>query len=258
MNVYYQKYIKYKTKYLEIKYGGSGKGKKAQSTPPAQKQVQPALSIQPPPPRTPVTQPPQTLGKSWAAIVTTPVAQPPQPPQTPDTSFVITPSKGLTPGSTVGEASSTPRLEIDSITVESIIEKKSKLTKLLTKCLLDYVIRPKITGEFYINFKKNDKPTDFAHFSFHVPDHESLNLQDIFSVNSFHLKLNNPEITYNLRIEDGNLVLQSIKEEQEIISLIGCENYYELIKIKNCLENILNKTEFKSSIEHPVSKILKF
>jgi hypothetical protein len=47
-----------------------------------------------------------------------------------------------------------------------------------------------------------------------------------------------------------------MKEEEEIISIIGCENYYELIKIKNCLENILNRPEFRSSIKHPTVKRL--
>jgi hypothetical protein len=130
MNVYYQKYIKYKTKYLEIKYGGSGKGKKAQSTPPAQKQVQPvqqpALSIQPPPPKTPVQPPapPITPVQPPVQPPRTPVQQPPPPPRTPvswasvvkkdhktpDTSFVRTPGIGLTPNSMEKVLSSSPRL----------------------------------------------------------------------------------------------------------------------------------------------------
>jgi len=300
--VYYQKYIKYKTKYLEIKYGGSGKGEKPKKSvrPPPQTPIaQPprtpvalppprtpvAQPQQPPPPHTPVAQPPPRTPVAQPPPPRTPVAQPPQPPQTPvkswaaivktdpqtpNTSFVRTPGRGLTPDSTERVLSSTPRLEIDSITVASIVDKKKQLTDLLQRCLSDYDIRQhktKIKGEFFINFKKKDKTEEFAHFSFHIPDDPaslnlddptSLNLGDRFSINAFHLRLNNyPDIVLNLREEDGKLVLQSMKEEEEIISIIDCD-YHELIKIKNCLENILNRPEFRSSIQHPTVKKLSF
>jgi hypothetical protein len=265
MNDFYHKYLKYKTKYLEIKYGGSGKGKtqnKSALTPVAQQlQITPVAQQ---PPRTPVAQqPPKTSAMSWASVVSSN-------PKTPKTTFVSSPGTGLTPDSTERVPSSTPTVVVDNITVASIIGKKEKLTDLLQRCLSDYVIRQNITKkrEFFLNFRKNDKLEDFAHFSFHFPDLPpilnlddvaSLNLGDNFSVNSFHLKLNNPEIIFNLRMEENDhLVLQGMKEEQEIIRLIGCENYQELIKIKNCLETILNKPEFKSIIKNPVVKRLKF
>ena len=279
MNDFYHKYLKYKTKYLEIKYGGSGKGEKPKKSapitpvaqpPPPRTPVQPSqiTPVQPQTPvaqlpQTPVAQLPQTPVKSWASVVS-------RGPNTPDTTFVRTPGKGLTPDSTERVPSSTPTVAVDNITVASIIGKKKKLTDLLKKCLSDYDIRLNITKkkEFFVNFRKNDKSKDFAHFSFHIPDDPaslnledaaSLNLGDRFSINTFHLRLNNYlDIIFNLREEDGNFVLQGMKEEQEIIRLIGCENYYELIKIKNCLEKILNEPEFRRSIEYPTVKRLIF
>jgi hypothetical protein len=293
MNDYYHKYIKYKSKYINLIYGGIGTPTKeiptidrpswaevvkSKSTspvqqPPSTPQQPPSTPQQPPstpqqPPSTPQQppskqqQPPSTPQQppSNSSLSTKP------PPVTPTTAlYVGTPGSGFTPGP--AEAlPSTPKLEIDQQTVEIIIRSKDELIKLLISCgsLSNYDIteRTSRNRDLYINFQKKGEHTYFAHFSFHNPTDppSTLKLNDMFDINGFHLRYdNNSDIFFNLRkYDDERLILQSPMNEEVIIALIGCENYYELIKIKNCLEEKLNTPEIKKYITDPVAKKLNF
>jgi len=292
MNDYYQKYIKYKTKYFEIKYGGSGTSTKLRSwaevvksrsalSIPQQPQPQSVLpqapksgSVQPAPKSVPLSR--ASVVKPLLPVQLPPPVQPPPllppPPSTPPMSTKpppVTPGRGLIPGLTPGSTVAlppTPKLEIDSQTVESIIKIKDKILKLLKSCIFssNYVIidRIAVNGDFYINFYKKREHTSFAHLSFHNPTDSpsTLKLNDMFDINAFHLRYDDKvNIFFNLRKYDNErLILQSPMKEEEIIALIGCENYYELIKIKNCLEETLNRPKIRQNITDPVAKKLNF
>ena len=266
MNDYYHKYIKYKSKYINLIYGGVGTPTKETPTinrPSWASVVKQSSNPQqtPSPQQPPQLQPHQPL----------PPVQPP-PPSTPPQSTKpppVTPGRGLTPGLTPGSTvalPSTPKLEIDLQTVESIIRSKNKLIKLLKSCVslsnYDITQRTSGIGDFYINFKKKGELINFSHFSFHNPTDppSTLKLNDRFDINPFHLRYDSLDnIFFNLRKDDDErLILQSPMKEEDIIALIGCENYYELIIIKNCLEEILNKPEIIKNIIEPIARALKF
>ena len=265
MNDYYHKYIKYKSKYINLIYGGVGTPTKEISTIKPRSWadvVKPKSTPQQPlqSPSTPQRPPVQLPPPSTPPLFTKP------PPVTPIAAlYVGTPGYGLTPDSTVA-IPSTPKLEIDQQTVESIIKNKDELIRLLKLCvsLSNYDITQRIAGnrDLYINFKKKEEHTFFAHFSFHNPTDppSTLKLNDMFDINAFHLKYDEMDnIFFNLRkYDDERLILQSPMNEEVIIALIGCENYYELIKIKNCLEEKLNKPKIRQNITHPVAKKLNF
>ena len=233
MNNYYHKYIKYKTKYLEIKYGGKGKTKKLAAS-------------------------------GAAAVVATPkAAVVATPPSTPKAAAVVaTPSSISSISSTTVATPSTPQLDIVKLSLERLIDNKDELVCLLSSCpaLSDYDItsRPTATMHLYINFRKKGELVDFAHFSFHNPEDSSLNLKlgDMFEANIFHLKLDKYNgIVFNL-VPDGNSLKLKSKLEEKIIRNKIKDDFSELNKIIACLEKILNNHEYKGIITNPVAKNL--
>jgi hypothetical protein len=236
MNDYYHKYIKYKTKYLEIKYGAGKRKKKKKS----------AIAVS-------------------GAVVATPklavvVATPPSTPKA--AAVVATPSSISSISSTTVATPSTPKLDIEKLSLERLIKNKDELVCLLSSCpdLSDYDItsRPTATMHLYINFRKKGELVDFAHFSFHNPEDisSSLKLGDMFEANTFHLKLDNYDgIVFNLVLDRDILKLKS-KLEKEIIKKRIKDDFYELNKIIACLEKILNIHEYKGIITNPIVRNL--
>ena len=243
MNDYYHKYIKYKTKYLEIKYGAGKREKKK------------AISVKlPQPVGTPVKLP-QPVG----TVLTSAPATPQQ------FSLTETPSStrsDLSVSSNSADTDSPPQLKIEPKSLEILIENKDDLVCLLSSCpsLSDYDItsRPTTKWHLYINFKKKGDVSDFAHFSFHYPEEEEKSkIYDMFVANTFHLKLDLfPDIVFNLILDGDSLVLQSKMKPKNIIKKITKPNYDELVNIKNCLEKILNIPEYKKTIKEPVIRRL--
>ena len=250
MHKYLHKYLKYKSKYINLIYGGAGTPKKPTwasivgkppSTP--QKPI-----IQPPESTVATPQPPQKpIIQSLTPESTVATPQPPQKP-------II---QSLTPESTVATPS-TPKLEFDSKTVERLKQIQTILIESLQQCKLDYDISSNAKKDFFINFRKD--LITFAHFSFHNPKEDSLKLGDMYDTSPFHLKLDSiHDILFNLeRTSDDQIILQSKMKEEEIIDLIGCKAYYELIKIKNCLEKVLNTPKLKKILFNPVAQKLDF
>jgi hypothetical protein len=80
----------------------------------------------------------------------------------------------------------------------------------------------------------------------------------MFVPNTFHLRLDiDRDIIFNLIVDQyDNLVLESKTETQEIICKITESNYAELVKIKNCLEEILNRHDYKVMITEPTARRL--
>jgi hypothetical protein len=253
MNVYYQKYIKYKTKYLEIKYG-AGKSKKKKKSPAS------AASAAPETPVKLASAAPETPVKLASAAQATPSVQ-----ITPQQfSIVKTPESNFSTSSDVAVKDSPPTLVIQYNSLNTLIEKKDDLVSLLSACpeLSNYDItsRSTSTGHLYINFKKKvERKNVFAHFSFHYPaDEVESDIYDMFVPNTFHLRLDKyRQIVFNLILDQHEkLVLESKTEEQDIICIITELNYDELIKIKNCLEKILNIPEYKGIILNPTARQL--
>ena len=230
MHKYLHKYLKYKSKYINLIYGGAGTPKK-----PTWASI---VGKPPSTPQKPIIQPPEST------VAT------PQPPQKP----II---QSLTPESTVATPS-TPKLEFDSKTVERLKQIQTILIESLQQCKLDYDISSNAKKDFFINFRKD--LITFAHFSFHNPKEDSLKLGDMYDTSPFHLKLDSiHDILFNLeRTSDDQIILQSKMKEEEIIDLIGCKAYYELIKIKNCLEKVLNTPKLKKILFNPVAQKLDF
>jgi len=255
MNVYYQKYIKYKTKYLEIKYGGNGKGgKKSKSKAEAEAlpSVPPIVSASSAPPV------PPTVSASSASSA----------PSTPAQSIVLPASVASqtphqTPGSisSVAPEPSTPKFKVNPGSIQALIEKKADLLCKLEKCLDDpkFKIRakeqPKVQHQFYINIKKDNKA--YAHFSFHYPD-ESKEVIDNFEVDALHLKLDiNKDIVFNLVNYEGNYKLQSSMDDCVIRHYIG-EEFETVKKIIACFESIFNTQEYRKIFEEPTARKLEF
>ena len=237
-SLYFHKYIKYKTKYLEIKYGGKGKKKSKKS------KLLAATSTS-----TSTSTPPQT------AVVVTPTS-------TPKVSSIVTPSFISSISSTTVATPSTPKLDIERLSLERLIKNKDELVCLLSSCsdLSDYDItsRPTATMHLYINFRKKGELVDFAHFSFHNPEDisSSLKLGDIFEANTFHLKLDNYDgIVFNL-VLDGDILKLKSKLKEKIIKKRIKDDFYELNKIIACLEKILNIHEYKGIITNPIVRNL--
>jgi len=290
MNVYYQKYIKYKTKYLEIKYGGSGKGKKknksqvaASAAPPPNVSSPPPIVSSPPPT---VSSPPPTVSSPSPTVSSPPPkvpASPPivlvssPPPKVSASSAPSTPalSSGLpasvasqTPRQTPGSISSmapepsTPKFKVNPGSIQALIEIKDDLLCRLERCLDDrkFKIRareqPKVKHQFYINIKKEGK--DYAHFSFHYPD-ESKDAMDEFESDTLHLKLDfNQDIVFNLVKIDGNYRLQSSLDDFEIESYITPKEYSVVKKIIACFELIFNRQEYRKIFDEPTVRRLNF
>jgi len=260
MNVYYQKYIKYKTKYLEIKYGG--KGKKTAQTPAS---IESAASAAPATIASAATVTPTKSASAPLAPATPTVLATPSvlaTPQEQDTT-IRTPSSTSSDATNIAYTNSPPKLEIQSSSLTILIEKKDDLVCLLSSCLSlsNYVItsRSTVTEHLYINFKKKGEKNDFAHFSFHYPaDEVESDIYDMFVPNTFHLRLDkNRQIVFNLILDQHEkLVLESKTDPQEIICIITEPNYAELIKIKDCLEQILNMPEYKGIITEPTARRL--
>jgi hypothetical protein len=237
MNGYYLKYIKYKTKYLEIKYGA---GKRIPVDSASAASITPAKPVQSIPETPSVQATPQQF------------------------STVNTPESNLSTSSMGAVTESPPKLEIQPSSLDTLIKKKDDLVSLLSACpeLLNYDItsRSTSTGHLYINFiKKVDKKNVFAHFSFHYPaDEVESDIYDMFVPNTFHLRLDKyKQIVFNLILDQHEkLVLESKTEEQDIICIITEPNYDELIKIKNCLEKTLNMPEYKGIILNPTARQL--
>jgi len=262
MNVYYQKYIKYKTKYLEIKYG-AGKKKSKNKLPialPASAATETPTKLAPSASAATVT--PTKLAPFASAATATPaVLATPQ--ETPKFSTVKTPSSTLSDASDRAYTNSTPKLKIQSSSLTTLINKKDDLVCLLSSCpsLSNYVITSRLTGteHLYINFIKKGEKKAFAHFSFHYPaDEVESDIYDMFVPNTFHLRLDkNRQIVFNLIMDQHEkLVLESKIDPQEIICIITEPNYAELIKIKDCLEQILNMPEYKGIITEPTARRL--
>jgi hypothetical protein len=244
MNDYYHKYIKYKIKYFDIKYG-AGKNKK-----PVPAQLPPAPVPAPLPPA-PVPAPP---------VPVPPLLAPPVPPVTPaPPSLVQTPPSNFSTSSDIPNSPPSPQLVIAPRSLDKLIENNNELVCLLSSCqsLSDYNItsRKTVKNHLYINFIKKGNSTVFAHFSFHYPQEESSNLRlsDMFEANTFHLKLDNYNgIVFNLVLDEDRLVLQGNMEPTKIKKEITEPNYDEIVKIKNCLEEILNKPKYKNYIINPL------
>jgi hypothetical protein len=247
MNGYYLKYIKYKTKYLEIKYGAGKRipvdsASEMPTTPAKSASAASAASITP--------------AKPVQSIPETPSVQ-----ATPQQfSTVNTPESNLSTSSMGAVTESPPKLEIQPSSLDTLIKKKDDLVSLLSACpeLSNYDItsRSTSTGHLYINFIKKNV---FAHFSFHYPaDEVESDIYDMFVPNTFHLRLDKyKQIVFNLILDQHEkLVLESKTEEQDIICIITEPNYDELIKIKNCLEKTLNMPEYKGIILNPTARQL--
>ena len=230
MNDYYQKYIKYKTKYFEIKYGGSGSGK-VKKVPPHKLAVQPApksgsvqsLSPQLTPPPSPKT---LTLYASSAPSSAPSSTQSSAPSSAPSSTQSSAPSPiPLTPiqytrlqddptsaFSTV-TGPSTPKFIVNPASIDDLITNKDDLLEILRTCIdpSAFIItareQKKVKRQFYINFEKEGK--QYAHFSFHFPD-ESKEAMDVFEVDTLHLKLDiHKNIVFNL----VNIIVLSIKQK---------------------------------------------
>ena len=344
MNDYYHKYIKYKTKYFYIKYGGKGKKENPQPQQPLVIEIpipqpvttrltsqQPLVTTRPtsqaaviarpiptrpiqqlvttrptpqlittrPIPQLVTTRPIQQLvtTRPTPQLVTTRptpqlVTTRPTPqlvtirptpqlvttrttrltPQaavvatlfsTPKVPLIGTPSSTSSISSTIVATPSTPKLDIEKLSLERLIKNKDELVCLLSSCpdLSDYDItsRPTATMHLYINFRKKGEFVDFAHFSFHNPEDNStsLKLGDMFEANTFHLKLDNYDgIVFNLVLDGDILKLKSKLEEEiikkEIIKKGINNDFSELNKIIVCLEKILNIHEYKGIITNPI------
>ena len=237
MNDYFHKYIKYKTKYLEIKYGGKRKKK-------------------------PVASGAAASGAAASAVsAATPAKLHHSTPKN-KVSSINTPGSNLSTSSTDAVSASPPKLKIAPKSLEILIENKDDLVCLLSACPFlskyDITSRPTATRHLYINFKKKGDVSDFAHFSFHYPqEEEESKIYDMFVANTFHLKLDIfPDIVFNLILDGGRLVLQSKMKPKNIIKKITNSIYDELVNIKNCLEKILNMPDYKNTIIEPVSRQL--
>jgi hypothetical protein len=249
MHKYLHKYLKYKSKYINLIHGGVQTPEKPKISSWASVVRNSSL---PPPPSTPLPPPPSTpLPSSLPPPPSTP--PPSTPPQPPQKSII----QSFTPESTVATPS-TPKLEFDSIIVDRLKKNQPKLIESLQQCKLDYDISSNAKKDFFINFRKD--LITFAHFSFHNPKEDSLKLGDMYDTSPFHLRLDSiHDIIFNLeRTSDDQIILQSKMKEEEIIDLIGCKVYYELIKIKNCLEKVLNTPELKKILFNPVAQKLDF
>jgi len=264
MNVYYQKYIKYKTKYLEIKYGGSGKGEKkknkSQAAPPKVSSPSPTVSSPPPkvpesPPKVSASPPPKV---SASSAPSTPALSSGLP------ASVASQTPRQTPGSisSMAPEPSTPKFKVNPGSIQALIEIKDDLLCRLERCLDDpnFKIRareqPKVQHQFYINIKKKGK--DYAHFSFHYPD-ESKDAMDEFESDTLHLKLDfNQDIVFNLVKIDGNYRLQSSLDDFEIESYITPKEYSVVKKIIACFELIFNRQEYRKIFDEPTVRRLDF
>jgi hypothetical protein len=194
MHKYLHKYLKYKSKYINLIYGGVGT-----------------------PPSTPLK------NKSIPTTFSTPIYS------TPD----INSSLG-TPSSTTAAPSTPQQMiepvlltrliekkdEFVCLLLECLNSSKYKITARATKT---------IRAQLYIDIKKNKK--DFVHFSFHYPD-EEVGLQDMFVANTFHLKLDiNQDIVFNLFLENDIYKLKSKLDNCEIILKIGDVNFNDVKEI---------------------------
>jgi hypothetical protein len=226
MNDYYHKYLKYKTKYIEIKYGGRRRRRKKNN-----------LSSE-----TPTKLKPQTFS-------------------TPSESLVKTPTPSKTFPSTLAYRG-TPVSNIESNTLDRLIENKDELFCLLSSnpTLSNYKITTrntkKIKSQLYINFEINKK--DFAHFSFHYPDDEpNMRFEDEFEASIFHLKLDqNNKIVFNL--DERDFKLKSKFDDYQIEEIIGKENLIEVKKIITCFEEIFSSDKYKKILGNATARQLQF
>lgn len=244
MNDYYAKYIKYKTKYLEIKYGAGKRKKRKNKSVSASKTPVTPLHAPATPARAPATP---------VYALTTPQG----------TSLTKTPSSNLSISSMGAVTESPPKLEIVTNSLYMLIENKDDLVCLLSSCpsLSNYDItsRPTANMHLYINFKKRGDVSDFAHFSFHYPDESESDkkLNDMFEANTFHLRSDiNRDIIFNLILDGEKLVLRSKMKEKNLIKKIDKSKYDELVKIKVCIEKILNMSDYKGKIINPTARKL--
>ena len=270
MNVYYQKYIKYKTKYLEIKYGGSGKGKKKNKSQVAASAAPPKVSSPSPtvlsPPKVPASPPKVSASPPPKVSASSAPSTPALSSGLPASVASQTPhqTQYQTPGSisSMAPEPSTPKFKVNPGSIQALIEIKDDLLCRLERCLDDpnFKIRareqPKVQHQFYINIKKKDKY--YAHFSFHYPD-DSKDAMDEFESDTLHLKLDfNQDIVFNLVKIDGNYRLQSSLDDFEIESYITPEEYSVVKKIIACFELIFNRQEYRKIFDEPTVRRLDF
>ena len=237
MNEYYHKYLKYKIKYFEIKYG-SGKREEKNKSQEAASSLPPTVSASSAP-STP------TQSRGLPASVSPQIQH-----QTPESISSVAPEP------------STPKFKVNPGSIQALIEIKDDLLCRLIRCLdnPDLKITAKeqktVKHQFYINIIKNGKK--YAHFSFHFPD-EAKEALDIFDVDTLHLKLDfNKNIVFNLVKYEGNYRLLSDMDDCLIETNIGIDEFNIVKKIIACFELIFNTKEYRKIFEEPVVRKLNF
>jgi hypothetical protein len=245
MKDYYHKYFKYKIKYFEFKYGGSGKADKKNKDLVAKS---PKASEVPASPITPLT-----------------VSAPPMTPQDVNKSTPFVSSV-----SSVFAEPGTPLLEPEPSVLNRLIEYKDELVCILlaNPTLSNYKISARYSkksdSELFINFLNKVSKKNFCHFSFHYPDESvdnlfvsGIRLGDMFEANTFHLKLDDfQQIVYNLDLKD--LKLKCKFDDCKIEFLIGENNFIEIKKIIACFEEIFSSDKYKRILLNPTSRKLEF
>ena len=179
------------------------------------------------------------------------------PPVTPEKNRVIP----ATPGSTDPQPA-TPAF-IKPQTVPWIIEHVDDFVCKLKSCcgLNMFTIKSKNTysadPDLYINF--NLKRKQFAHLSFHKNTEYEEPLSH-FDLAQFHLRVDgtNPPIFFNIEHLNGRLVLVPIQLLCDIQQQLGLKQFEILQNIINCIEEILNSSEYYKHIIEPVATKLTF
>jgi len=255
MNNFYLKYLKYKKKYLNVKYYGGAKGKKkatsvAKESETVEEHVEPIADLTSAPILTPSKAAHSMLGEDASPFLT------------PSDSFIKTPTPSKTIPSTLADRG-TPPSNIESNTLDRLIENKDKLFCLLSANpdLSSYKITTRntkgIKSQLYINFEKNKK--DFAHFSFHYPDDEpNKRFGDEFEASTFHLKLDQFKYDIVFNLDEKDLKLKSKLDDCQLEAIIGKNNLIEAKKIIACFEEIFSNDTYKKILGNATAKQLNF
>jgi hypothetical protein len=228
MNDYYHKYIKYKTKYFEIKYGAG--------TPEKPKQTSTS---------------PETPNKPY--VLSTPTST---------ITKCSTPRKDIEPAiltrliekkdELICLLSANPNLSKYEIEARP----KIKDTKPQLYINFERTVKGKKRDFAHLSFHyPSDEPEVKSDEDMFRP--EALRIEDMFVPCTFHLRLDiDRSIIFNLVLENDNYKLISKTDDCEIIKKIGDTDFNDVKEIIACFEEIFNNTQYKKMFKEPIVKVL--
>ena len=230
MYKYLHKYLKYKSKYFNIIYGGVGTPQASPSTPapstPAHLILNTPLSVS--------SASSTTAAPSTPKLVINPVSLTRLIDNKDELVCLLSACSNLSNYNITAR----PRIKDTNSQLYINFERKKK-------------------GFAHFSFHFPDDKQDFIKDDKPKIKQDDIRIEDIFEANTFHLKLDiNKLIVFNLILDNDNYKLISKLDDCEIMLKIGEEDFKNVKEIITCFETILNSNKYKRILDEPTARKL--